>query len=193
MAMAFNQTRGPISVAVDESRELIALYSPADQNRIQRHALQTALLNWRARFLSLRFSDAVRKQPLNYQWKQQGGTPLIRHGVMVRAVYKGRATASTRGGKLTGRLTLPPGHPLPTGRPGKGWPKNAKPTRYRNEIQRVLTSITPREVSFIAKQFTEAIVGITAAKEPVKRPSRRSYQPRAGQRKLTTAQRRGSF
>lgn len=183
-----------LRVAIMQSREMIALYSRADQNRIQRGGMVRALRNWRAKHLQKRFTDVVRKEPFNYKWKdyrrrtKSERAPLQRRGIMAQAVYSGQAKASMRGGAVRGTLTMPPGHPLPTGS-GKGWPKGAKPSRYRNEIQRVLTSLTPQEVEEVAQQFTEAIVGIVAAEQPVKRPRRRNFQPRSGQRRLTQTQR----
>ena len=183
--MAISVGAGPIPAVLEENRAMLNLYRPADQNRIQREALRRALANHRSKNIARRFGRWVKGAPLNYQWSKRG-RPLVSSGTMARTVYTGTIRTSTRGGVLSGTMTLPPGHPLPTGNPGRGWPKNAKPTPYRNEIQRVLASVTQREVIEMAELISRHMLGIFSRSNVARR------RPRGGgerRRRLTTNQR----
>lgn len=162
---------------------MLELYSKADQNRIQKEGLKRALLRHRNLYLRKRFGRQVKDNPFNYRWKKDG-RPLVSSGTFARMAYTGQAKTSISKGELKGRLTVPVGHPLPTGS-GAAWPKNAKPSPYRNEIQRVVGSITYDEAQDMAAYFGRQIIkignqGVAAKRKPRVGPSRK---------RLTTRQR----
>lgn len=180
-------SRGTIRAVLDENKAMLELYRPADQNRIQREALRRALQNHRGKHIAKRFSQWVKAPPMSYQWKKRG-RPLFRTGTMAKAVYQGSIRVSTRKGLLQGSVKFPAGHPLPTGS-GQGWPKNAKPSNYRNEIQRVMASMTDAEMQEMLKRMGDAMLGINRKAKIAKR------RPKGGgeRRRSLTANQRQRF
>jgi hypothetical protein len=174
---------------------MLALYSKQDQNRIQIKALREALYRHRNKYIYKRFGAEAWGGPLNYKWKKakqkSGETPVVSSGTFARLAFTGKGKASMSKGKVQGQITLPAGHPLPKGR-APAWPQKRdgtyqKASPYRNEIQRIMTSITKQEIDDLASFFSRRMVGIID--QGITKP-RKPRAKKSGSRKTVTARRR---